>query len=314
MYIEGDETIDLSLTSATNGAVLGVQSTAKLMITDNPAVPTNSQPIDEAKTFVGQHYHDFLARSSDAGGAAYWESQITQCGNDQNCIRTKRTDVSNAFFFELEYQQTGSYVIRLYRAAYGDDQPFSNPDLSNVNEAKKVPSYAAFLRDRVRVIGGAGLAQSQLDLAKAFVNRPEFLSRYPANLSGAQFIAAVLQNIQSADGIDLSAQTSTLTTLFNTGGRGAVIYRLADDNANNPVANQAFINVEYNRAVVTTQYFGYLRRDADISGLLFWLGQINSAPLRDVSKQHAMVCSFIASTEYQLRFSAIATHSNFECQ
>ena len=42
--------------------------------------------------------------------------------------------------------------------------------------------------------------------------------------------------------------------------------------------------------------------------------QVNSAPLRETTKQHAMVCSFITSAEYQLRFSAIVTHFNSECQ
>jgi hypothetical protein len=313
-YVEGNEQINFSLSNPTNGATLGGPSAATLTVLDNAAVPTNSQPIDDATTFVGQHYHDFLARSADPGGAAFWQAQITQCGADQNCLRAKRLDVSNSFFFELEYQQTGSYVFRLYRAAYGDNQPAPNPDQANVNEAKKVPGYAAFLPDRARVIGGASLAQSQLDLANAFVGRPEFLARYPANLSGAQFIAAVLQNIQAADGIDLSGETAGLTILFTSGGRGAVLYRLADDNTQNPISNQSFINAEYNRAFVTTQYFGYLRRDADIGGLLFWLGQINSAPLRDVDKQHGLVCSFVTSIEYQLRFSASVTHSNAECQ
>jgi hypothetical protein len=89
---------------------------------------------------------------------------------------------------------------------------------------------------------------------------------------------------------------------------------VADDNVNtNPINNRAFIDAEYNRAFVTTQYFGYLRRDADIGGFLFWLGQVNGAPLRDVLKQHAMVCSFITSAEYQLRFSAVVSHTNADC-
>jgi hypothetical protein len=46
---------------------------------------------------------------------------------------------------------------------------------------------------------------------------------------------------------------------------------------------------------------------------MFWLGHVNSAPLRDVAKQHAMVCSFITSQEYQFRFSPVAMHSNVEC-
>jgi hypothetical protein len=112
----------------------------------------------------------------------------------------------------------------------------------------------------------------------------------------------------------VTSQRTALISLFNSGGRGAVIYRLADDNLQtNPINNRAFIDAEYNRAFVATQYFGYLRRDADIGGFLFWLGQVSSAPLRDVPKQHAMVCSFITSDEYQLRFSSVVTHTNAEC-
>jgi hypothetical protein len=93
-----------------------------------------------------------------------------------------------------------------------------------------------------------------------------------------------------------------------------VLYRLADDNVQtNPITNRAFIDAEYNRAFVTTQYFGYLRRDADIGGFLFWLGQVNGGSPRDTAKQHAMVCSFITSVEYQQRFSSVVTHSNADC-
>ena len=94
------------------------------------------------------------------------------------------------------------------------------------------------------------------------------------------------------------------------------MYRLANDDAqtgNGGINNRAFIDAEYNRAVVASQYFGYLRRDGDIGGFLFWSGQINSAPLRDVTKQHSMVCSFITSAEYQQRFSPVVTHTNAEC-
>ena len=119
-------------------------------------------PIDDATLFVGQHYHDFLSRQADAGGLAFWVSQITQCGNNAACVRDKRIDNSNAFYFELEFQQTGSYAYRLYRAAFGNNQPFPNPDNSNQTEAKKLPSYAAFASDRARVAGSANLAQDQL--------------------------------------------------------------------------------------------------------------------------------------------------------
>ncbi|HVH70218.1 MAG TPA: DUF4214 domain-containing protein, partial [Candidatus Dormibacteraeota bacterium] len=263
---------------------------------------------------VNQQYRDFLNREPDQAGLAYWMSQITQCGSDQSCIWNKRIEVANAFSAEPEYQQTGGYVFRLYRAAFGNNQPFENPDSSNPKEAAKLPSYAAFALDRMRVVGDSSLAQSQLDLANAFVQRPEFLAKYPANLTGSQFVSAVLQTIRDADGVDLSSQAGALNMLFNSGGRGAVVYRLADDNAQeSPINNRDFIDAEYKRVFVFTQYAGYLRRDADIVGYLFWLGKVNNCPIRNIGGQRAMVCSFLSSTEYQQRFNVIITHTNSEC-
>ena len=171
------------------------------------------------------------------------------------------------------------------------------------------------MADRSRVIGGSNLAQKQLDLANAFVLRPEFQTRYPSSLATAdQFVDAVLQTVSSDLGVSLSSQRANLIDVYNNqGGRGAVMYRLVDDNATNPINNRALVDEEYNRAFVATQYFGYLRRNPDIAGFIFWLGQVNGAPLRDVGRQHAMVCSFITSAEYQQRFSPLATHSNTEC-
>lgn len=270
--------------------------------------------IDNAQFFVRQHYLDFLNRGPDQPGLDYWTGQITQCGANQACINNKRIDVSNAFFYELEYQQTGSYVYRLYRAAYGNNQPFSNPDSSNLAEAHKLPSYAAFAPDRAQVVGGSGLAQSQLAFANAFVQRTDFVSKYSASLDGPGFVDAVLATIKSDIGVDLVSQRQQLIDLYNQSGRGAVMYRLSDDNLQtNPINNRPFIDSEYNRAFVFTQYAGYLGRNADIGGFLFWLGQVNRFPIRNGNAQHAMVCSFITSVEYQKRFGSVVTHTNAEC-
>jgi Tol biopolymer transport system component len=275
-------------------------------------------PAEEADFFVRQAYFDFLSRVPDANGLAFWIDQITQCQSGVECLRRKRVDVSNAFFYEQEFQQTAAYVLRLYRGAYGNNQPFPNPNPNGgfPNEEKKLPSYAVFVADRARVIGGANLAQKQLDLANLFVARPEFVAKYPASLATAdQFVDAVLLTLQNDLGVNLSGQRTNLINLYNTqGGRAAVMYRLADDNATNPITNQPFIDAEYNRSFVLGQYFGYLRRNPDIPGFIFWLGQVNGAPIRDVTKQHAMVCSFVTSGEFQFRFGPVATRNNNECQ
>src|SRR5882724_6905473 len=313
--IEYFESLSVSLTNLI-GATLTTPSTVTINIADNDPTYPSTNPLDnsDARFFVRQHYNDFLSRAPDPGGLDYWSGQITQCGNDQRCIHNKKVEVSNAFFYEQEYQQNGSYVFYLYRAAFGNNQPFPNPDGSNLIESTKIPSYAAFVSDRARVIDSANLAQSQLALATAFVQRPQFLARYPASMDPTAFVNAILATIANGSGADLSSQSATLIALHNQGGRGAVLYQLANDNVQtNPVNNRAFIDVEYNRAFVFTEYAGYLRRDSDIGGFLFWLDQINRYPVRDPNIQHVMVCAFITSREYQQRFSPVTPHSNSEC-
>jgi hypothetical protein len=271
-------------------------------------------PTLEDTFFVRQQYLDFLGRDPDTGGFNFWVGAISGCQANVQCFQTQSIGVSDAFFFEPEFQQTAGFVFRAYRASYGNVQPFPVVDSFNQTEANKLVDYSVYVKDRARVIGGANLATAQLAFANLFVSRPEFTSKYPASLDGAQFIAAILATIQASDNVDLSGQTATLMNEFNTGGRGRVLYRLADDNAQtNPINNQAFIDAEYNRQFALTLYFGYLRHSPDIRGFLFWQDQINSAPVRNVAKQNALVCSFMTSQEYQFRFGTDAPRSNGEC-
>jgi hypothetical protein len=313
LYVEGNETINITLSNVT-GATFGSPVSATVTIINNDSSQPSTNPLENAQFFVRQHYYDFLNRQPDSGGLGFWSGEITNCGSDQACIRSRRVSVSNAFFYELEFQQTGAYVYRLYRAAYGNNQPSPNPDSSNQTEARKIPSYSVFVSDRARVVAGSNLAQAQVNLANAFVQRPEFLTVYPGGLSGPDFVDAILARINQDSGVNLSSQRNALIAQFNSGGRGAVLYRLADDNVqNNPINNRAFIDAEYNRSFVYTQYAGYLRRDADTGGFLFWLGQVNQFPVRDAGIQNSMVCAFITSQEYQQRFSSVFPRSNSEC-
>ena len=74
--------------------------------------------------------------------------------------------------------------------------------------------------------------------------------------------------------------------------------------AEDPALNQ----LERNRAFVTMQYFGYLRRNPDdapqpglnYSGWKFWLDKLNAANGNFVAAE--MVKAFIISDEYRNRF------------
>jgi hypothetical protein len=313
-YVEGSEQLSLILSNPT-GASLGTSS-AILMINDNDVFPPTTNPSDTAGFFVRQHYLDFLSREPDPGGLGFWTGQITDAcqPTDTICLNHRRRDVSDAFFFESEFQQTGGFIFRVYRAAFGNTQPFPNSDPAQPSEAIKLPSYAAFIGDRPTIISGSGVAQSQQEFANAFVQRAAFISRYPLSLDGPGFVDAILNSIQVSSGVDLLSQRTALINLYNNGGRGAVLYRLADDNTQtNPIDNHLLIDAEYRRTFVFTEYAGYLRRDADIGGFLFWLNEVNKFPVRDVGIQHTMACAFISSAEYQKRFSSVVNHSNQEC-
>lgn len=314
------------------GVGMGVNGPGRVAVTinDNDTPPITSNPVETPAYFVSRQYYDFLSRTPDGPGLDYWAGQITSCGNDQNCISARRWQVSLAFFVELEFQQTGAYVYRLYRAAYGNNQPFPNPMGDNLGQvycvqtgcpfrAAHIPSYQKFVTDRARVVGSQNLAADQLALATTFANRAEFRAVYPLTQTAAQYVDALLARIQTDSEANLTSQRTALIGLYNAAsnqaaGRGVVLYRLADDNAqSSPINNRAFIDAEYNRGFVLTQYFGYLRRDPDMPGLNFWRDTVERFPLRNVTGQNAMVCAFVTSQEYQERFSLVSPRSNSEC-
>jgi Matrixin/Domain of unknown function (DUF4214) len=261
-------------------------------ITIDPGVTASTYPnaADDPHFFVRQHYHDFLGREPDAAGLDYWASQIEQCGNDVSCIRAQRIHVSAAFFVGSEFQQTGSFVYRLYKSALG-----------------RQPGFVEFAEDRSQVIGGADLDSRRRSLALAFMQRREFVLRYPQSMTADQFVDALLASIKQSSDIDLSRSRRSLMALYDETdmGRAAILQEAAD--------NPAFIQAEYNRAFVLMQYFGYLRRDVDRGGYDFWLNTLNTRWPSDSAGYRAMVCAFLTSAEYQLRFGIAPAHTNGEC-
>ncbi len=233
-----------------------------------------------------QQYRDFLNREPDQGGFDYWTNQITQCGSDQTCVSRKRRDVSAAFFIEQEFQQTGAFVYRFYKASFGIR-----------------PTFVQFFRDRGNLRAGSTLEADKLAFALDFVQRDEFQQRYLTGQSAGDFIDALLQTVRQSSGIDLRNRRAELLAEFNSGAnetdsRARVVRRLTD--------YPEYIQAEFNPSFVLMEYFGYLRRDPDEAGFNFWLDVLNN---RTPGNFRSMVCAFITSREYQLRFSPVATRT-----
>ena len=74
--------------------------------------------------------------------------------------------------------------------------------------------------------------------------------------------------------------------------------------------NATFKQAEDDKAFVIMQYFGYLRRDPEEGGYLYWLDVLNN---RVPGNFRGIVCAFLTSAEYQRRFSPIRTRTDKIC-
>ncbi|MGB9180127.1 MAG: DUF4214 domain-containing protein [Pyrinomonadaceae bacterium] len=267
---------DSEIFSIADGA--GTQAYSGLSLGQLP-----SNQINDSQFFVTQHYRDFLGREPDAGGLAYWSGQIDQCGTNAACINNKRIDVSAAYFIELEFQDTGYFVYRLYRASYG-----------------LKPTYAQFTPDRALVVGGANLEQSKQQFADAWVQRAAFQQAYPSTMTPEQFVGKLFD---TAGLVPYTQERQQLANDMRAGKTRSQVLREVIEIAE-------FKTREYNPAFVTMQYFGYLKRDYDQGGYDFWLNVLNN---REPNNYRGMVCSFITSREYQERFGLALARSNADC-
>jgi hypothetical protein len=277
---------------------LGNNTDAAFTATFNGAT---ANPLDTPEYFVRQHYLDFLGREPDEGGFNYWSDQILACGlsnqsdhpfdreSDRNyldetvqdCVQSRKINVSAAFFFSIEFQGTGGLVDCLYRVSY-----------------QRRPLYGEFMSD-VRSMNGiiVGQAdwQNRLNAGKtafiqAWMQRPAFRTAYD-NLANDDYVDKLISNT------DVNYTTAERDALVNglTSGaltRARVLQQITEDGR--------FVAAKFSEQFVLMEYFGYLRRDPDEGGYQFWLAKLNQ--FHGNFEQAELVKAFLISAEYRRRF------------
>ena len=272
--VEGNETFTVTLSGAT-GATLGT-STGIVTIVENDRTSASQNPIDDIPFFVTQQYIDFLGRLPDPTGFANWVATLNGCPNggfgenlNPHC---DRVHVSSGFFLSVEFQGRGYFAYRFYEVALD-----------------RRPTYAEFVPDMAQVGGPQSPESEVLSKAaytEAWTQRAEFKTRYDT-LSNADYVNALEVNAE----VILANKAALIAALNNgTKTRGEVLREIVENNA---VGNQFF-----NRAFVSMQYFGYLRRDPDTIGFQNWLNTLQADP----SNFRHMIFGFLFSTEYRQRF------------
>jgi hypothetical protein len=268
-----------------------------------PFVNFGVNPVDDTRNFVRQQYLDFLNRAPDKSGGDFWSHEVEQCGTDAACAQFRRVNTSGAFFLSIEFRDTGYFVYRLHKAAFG-----------NLASDKPVPMrYEDFMPDTQRigegvVVNSLGwedkLAANRNAFVLEFVSRARFTSAFPTSLTPAQFADALFANAgltpSAAERQAVINEFGGAATSADTAARARALKAVAE--------NAALVARERNRAFVLMQYFGYLRRNPDdapeakrdFSGFTFWLGKLEDNSGDFIRAE--MVRAFIESIEYRGRF------------
>jgi hypothetical protein len=259
---------------------------------------TAANPIDLSEFFVTQHYRDFLSREPDTSGLNFWVQGIESCGLNSQCREVKRIDTSAAFFLSIEFQETGYFVHKTYKAAFGNlpGKPVPVRRDSFLNDTRTIGSG---------VVVNVGNWREQLDANKnafalAFVQRADFQSAFPASMTAAQFVVKLFAN---AGVTPTSGERDAAGAAFGTGnaaGRAAALRSVAE--------SATLQQAEFNRAFVLMQYFGYLQRNPDdapeqglnFDGYNFWLSKLEE--FGGDYRRAEMVKAFVTSIEYRQRF------------
>ena len=264
---DGNESFTLTLSNP-SGASLGSTTSATVTITDN--ANTGGNPIDQAAFFIREHYIDFLGREPEPAGLSGWLNVYNNCGTtvQQPC---DRIEISSAFFRSEEFQ-TRAYPLYRFYSAVG-----------------RIPLYEQFMPDFAKVSGF--LSAQELEANKvAFINefmaRSDYQNLYGSITGNEAYVTALLNTL----GLPTHANKQAWVNALNSGTSRAVVLRSVTEDG------QVYQKY-YNEAFVIMQYFGYLRRSADIS-YLNWIQLMNS----NGGDYRQMIDGFLNSAEYRNRF------------
>lgn len=290
--------------------------------------PLKLNALNAADFFVWQHYRDFLNRDPDAPGWAHWTGEITECTDAAKrqpgeslaaCTERKRANTSAAFFLSPEFQNTGSFVVRVYWGTLGKLPNSQCPGVPSGLPGQCRPLYTDYVAEVSQVAKGI-VVNDQLDsnvinankraFIDQFVTKPAFRAIYDS-LNSQQFVDKLFETTKiNASAADRTALVNGLDGINGqpaTETRSSVVFKVVDGTTTqtggalvfNTPYGQAFYDKEFDDAFVFMEYIGYLRRNPDQGGYEHWLGKLK---LYGNWMDAQMVLAFISSPEYRARF------------
>ena len=189
VYAEGSETFTIALANAVGMTHLRPPQLLRLPITSRQTDPKSFR---HSCAFRKTTLHRFSKSRAGFSWFSFWTNEITSCGSDSQCVEVRRINVSAAFFLSIEFQETGYFVYRVSKSAFG-----------NLSGAAVPVTFKNFLKD-TQEIGkgvqvGVGNWQFQLESNKqaytlSTVQRADFLVAFPNTLTAQQFVNQMNNN------------------------------------------------------------------------------------------------------------------------
>ncbi|MCA1557107.1 MAG: NF038122 family metalloprotease, partial [Acidobacteria bacterium] len=252
VYVEPAQTFALTLRNPQGMTITG-PTVINLTIVDDDAAAGTVNPIAGTEFFIKEQYIDFLGRVADPGGFNFWLGRMTIPGN---CVGQAepcdRIDTAKRFFESDEFKERGFYIFKLYDGVLG-----------------RAPQYSEFVPDVARLNGfqtPTEQRQSKDAYLADLIAKTEFRNIYSAHVNAdgtlvaghaTAFVDALITRAQ------VTLPAASRQALINNLTSGARTPALTmEDFILLPEVNGVGTRI-YDRAIITMQYFGFLRRNPD---------------------------------------------------
>jgi hypothetical protein len=201
----GDYSIKLQANSGETAFVPGA-------LTIDPGVVSSlSNPVDDYRFFLTQHFTDLLGRQPDQEILEKLRRNFrnvvlagTVCGPDDLTLLLR-------FLPKMNLPTTGLFLQTLYSVGLG-----RRPRLTEYeSDRKEIRNY------------NGGIEDARLALVQAFVQRLEFDQKYPKSLTKTEFVDRILSSVSQSTDLDLKNQREALLGLSDgtSAGRAAILQR-----------------------------------------------------------------------------------------
>lgn len=252
-----------------SGACSGTADTCTVLLDNARSVTANFSangfnPLPDPVDFVTQQYRDFLGRTPDTAGLAYWVNQLKTGA-------TTRAQLVEAFMQESVFRGRLDPIVRLYTAYF-----------------KRLPDYPGLMFWLNTMHPATGTGQSLVQVSEAFAQSGEFVATY-GPLNNTSFITRVYQNVLGRDP-EAEGYAYWMKRLAEGMPRGEVMLAFSESAEN----QSATASTQFD----TVLYVGMFKRVPNATEHAQWLADVQAGRANVLN----LIDSLLQSSEYAARF------------